>query len=284
MGGPQPQQQGVAASHNRSFSQGNMLNQGGRPQEPGFGSEPNRNSAMPASRFSLGNSQGSSQGPPQLGALPFQNGPQQSPPLGQQPQGPPQGQQFQAQPPQQQFQSQQQRQQGPNPLQQHPPSGLPQGPGPQGPGPQGAGRGAPYQGGRPSPPAAAQPTPSRPVFGLPLSKLYERDGLAVPMVVYQCIQAVDLFGLGLEGIYRQSGSVNHINKLKQMFDTDSSNPLLDFRNPENFYHDVNSVTGLLKQFLRDLPDPLLTMEQHTALIESASTFPIFPFSHTEVLT
>lgn len=38
------------------------------------------------------------------------------------------------------------------------------------------------------------------------------------MVVYQCIQAVDLFGLGLEGIYRQSGSLNHINKLKGMFD------------------------------------------------------------------
>lgn len=124
---------------------------------------------------------------------------------------------------------------------------------------------------RPSPPPGSSPAPTRPVFGLPLVKLYERDGLAVPMVVYQCIQAVDLFGLGVEGIYRQSGSVNHINKLKQMFDTDSSNPALDFRNPENFYHDVNSVTGLLKQFFRDLPDPLLTMEQHTAMIESAST-------------
>ncbi len=136
-----------------------------------------------------------------------------------------------------------------------------------------AGRGMPQQNpNRPSPPPGAPTAASRPVFGLPLSKLYERDGLAVPMVVYQCIQAVDLFGLGVEGIYRQSGSVNHINKLKQMFDTDSSNPALDFRNPENFYHDVNSVTGLLKQFFRDLPDPLLTMEQHTAMIEAASTF------------
>ena len=34
--------------------------------------------------------------------------------------------------------------------------------------------------------------------------------------------------------------------------------MLDFRNPENFFHDVNSVTGLLKQFFRDLPDPLST--------------------------
>jgi len=61
--------------------------------------------------------------------------------------------------------------------------------------------------------------PSRPVFGVSLSRLYERDSLAVPMVVYQCIQAVDLFGLGVEGIYRLSGSVPHVNKLKTLFDT-----------------------------------------------------------------
>lgn len=58
----------------------------------------------------------------------------------------------------------------------------------------------------------------KPVYGLTLSRLYERDGVAVPMVVYQCMQAVDLFGLGVEGIYRQSGSMAHIQKLKAMFD------------------------------------------------------------------
>lgn len=39
------------------------------------------------------------------------------------------------------------------------------------------------------------------------------------MVLYQCIQAADLYGLALEGIYRQSGSMNHIQRLKNMFDT-----------------------------------------------------------------
>lgn len=60
--------------------------------------------------------------------------------------------------------------------------------------------------------------PKKDVFGTTLADLFARDGVAVPMVVYQCIQAVDLFGLGVEGIYRQSGSVNHVNQLKQMFD------------------------------------------------------------------
>ncbi|KAL3955048.1 hypothetical protein ACCO45_010611 [Purpureocillium lilacinum] len=46
------------------------------------------------------------------------------------------------------------------------------------------------------------------------------------MVVYQCIQAVDLFGLGVEGIYRQSGSLNHINKLKGMFDAEKEDDIV----------------------------------------------------------
>ncbi|KAM0325182.1 hypothetical protein ACHAQA_007721 [Verticillium albo-atrum] len=263
IGGPQQQQQS-SSPHSRSFSQGNMLSHGNdSPQQQQPFQQPSRNSALPASRF---NNSTSSQGPPQLGALSFQSSPQQTPQPQQQ--SPPLQQQAQLPtPPHPQPQSQWQ-QSGQNPLQQHPPSGP--GPAAQAPG---YGAAAPQQPtpphNRQSPPAQAGSMPTRPVFGLSLDRLYERDGLAVPMVVYQCIQAVDLFGLGVEGIYRQSGSLNHINKLKNMFDTDSSNPILDFRNPESFYHDVNSVTGLLKQFLRDLSDPLLTMEHHSALIEAA---------------
>ena len=45
-----------------------------------------------------------------------------------------------------------------------------------------------------------------------------RDGSAVPMVVYQCLQAVDLFGLDVEGIYRSSGNATHIAQLRLAFD------------------------------------------------------------------
>ena len=71
-----------------------------------------------------------------------------------------------------------------------------------------------------SPPSAITgPAKNKQVFGIPLMRLYERDSLAVPMVVYQCIQAVDLYGLAVEGIYRLSGSQTHVNKLKTLFDT-----------------------------------------------------------------
>ncbi|PFH56525.1 hypothetical protein XA68_16385 [Ophiocordyceps unilateralis] len=199
VGSPDPPRP-LQPPHARSFSHGTAQNQQQlATKQPRFGN-------------------GATQGPPQLGALPFQGG--QPPPS-----------------------------QGPS--------------------------GSPAQDGRfqsGGPPAYGQGGgASLPVFGVPLSRLYERDSLAVPLVVHQCIQAVDLYGLAVEGIYRQSGSLNHINKLKAMFDADCQNPALDFRNPESFYHDVNSVTGLLKQFFRDLPDPLLTMEHHDAFIAAAST-------------
>ena len=59
---------------------------------------------------------------------------------------------------------------------------------------------------------------SRPVFGVSLDDLLRRDGSAIPLVVYQCLQAVDLFGLDVEGIYRLSGSAAHVSKLRAVFD------------------------------------------------------------------
>ncbi|KAI2617169.1 RhoGAP-domain-containing protein [Hypoxylon sp. NC1633] len=213
--------------HERSFSHGAMLNQSPSSAQPQAQYNA-RNSiqAPPAqSRFNGGGMGG----PPQLGALPFQN------------------QQSRGQSPQQQS----------SPMTFQPPARSEQSPV------------------RPaSPPSAAppkaEPTSSKgPVFGISLERLYENSKGPVPMVIYQCIQAVDLYGLAVEGIYRLSGSTAHVNKLKHLFDTNEDAPILDFRNPENFFHDVNSVAGLLKQFLRDLPDPLLTSEHYAGFIEAA---------------
>lgn len=39
---------------------------------------------------------------------------------------------------------------------------------------------------------------------------------------------------------------------------------------------MNSVAGLLKQFFRDLPDPLLTKEHYSGFIDAASKFILIP--------
>lgn len=49
--------------------------------------------------------------------------------------------------------------------------------------------------------------------------------------------------------------------------TDSSS--VDLRDPSTFHHDVNSVAGLLKQFFRELRDPLFTLAHYDEFIDAA---------------
>jgi hypothetical protein len=105
------------------------------------------------------------------------------------------------------------------------------------------------------------------VFGVTLDELFRRDQSPVPLVVYQCIQAVDLFGLDHEGIYRVSGNTSQVAELKGLFDHNAER--VDFRNPEAFFHDVNNAANLMKMFFRELPDPLFTDEHYSELIEAA---------------
>ncbi|KAI1779284.1 RhoGAP-domain-containing protein [Hypoxylon cercidicola] len=211
--------------HERSFSHGAMLNQSSMPPQAQYNARNSIQAAPAQSRFNGGMS-----GPPQLGALPFQN--HQTRTQSPQQQGGPMG----FQPPARNEQSPVRSASPPNAM---------------------AG------------PKASPPISRGPVFGVSLDRLYDSSRGPVPNVVCQCIQAVDLYGLAVEGIYRLSGSTAHVNKLKHLFDTNEDAPILDFRNPENFFHDVNSVAGLLKQFLRDLPDPLLTSEHYAGFIDAA---------------
>jgi hypothetical protein len=73
--------------------------------------------------------------------------------------------------------------------------------------------------------------PVNPVFGLTLEELFTRDGSPVPMVVYQCIQGVDLFGLEVEGIYRIPGTSSHIQQMKALFDSGTFCSSLRLRDP-----------------------------------------------------
>lgn len=194
---------GSQPQHERTFSHGSVVSQGSPGGQQSFGG-PRPGQQQPGPRYNGGAyNPAPSQGPPQLGALPFQPSPPLSQgPSFQQPQQQPQQQAltYGQAPPQQAHQPLTMLQQSPTG-----PVGLPS---------------SPAQGRRQAtPPNLA---PSRPVFGLSLSELYNRDGLAVPMVVYQCIQAVDLFGLAVEGIYRLSGSLPAVNKLKTQFDTGAS--------------------------------------------------------------
>jgi hypothetical protein len=112
---------------------------------------------------------------------------------------------------------------------------------------------------------------NRPSFGVPLDELIERDDVSIPIVVYQCVVGIDKFGLAEEGIYRLSGNKMVIDRLKAIFDNDPTS--LDFSRMEDFSHDVNAVTSILKQFFRELPEPLFTRALYPEMIMAASTYP-----------
>jgi hypothetical protein len=109
---------------------------------------------------------------------------------------------------------------------------------------------------------------ARPIFGVHLQEIFAREQSPVPVVVFQCILAVDLFGLENEGIYRVSGNAREVAQLKAQFDSEAH--LVDFRNPESFLHDVNIPATLLKQFFRELPDPLLTRAAYREFLDAAA--------------
>ena len=114
-------------------------------------------------------------------------------------------------------------------------------------------------------------TPRGATFGVPIEDLLLRENATLPFIVSQCVMAVDQYGLRTEGIYRVNGSATNIAKLKRMFDFEPQH--VDFRTPAGFYGDIHSVAGILKQFLRELPDPLLMRRFRNDFIQVARMAP-----------
>ncbi|KAJ3180983.1 hypothetical protein HDU87_001631 [Geranomyces variabilis] len=104
-------------------------------------------------------------------------------------------------------------------------------------------------GGPESAPASAS---EHATFGVPLIQLLEQEGGAtVPRIVVKCVAAVETRGMTVEGIYRKAGPLTQINRIVAAVDK-GEDPDLDDAT------DITAVTSVLKQFFRDLPEPLLT--------------------------
>uniref|UniRef100_A0A4W3I242 Myosin IXAa n=1 Tax=Callorhinchus milii TaxID=7868 RepID=A0A4W3I242_CALMI len=89
-------------------------------------------------------------------------------------------------------------------------------------------------------------------FGVEVSRL-TNDERTVPLVAEKLINYIEMHGLYTEGIYRKSGSTNKIKELKQGLDTDISSMNLD-------EYSIHVIASVFKQWLRDLPNPLMTFE------------------------
>ncbi|CAO2631174.1 RalA-binding protein 1 [Lemmus lemmus] len=94
------------------------------------------------------------------------------------------------------------------------------------------------------------------IFGVPLAVAVERtmiyDGVRLPAVFRECIDYTEKHGMKCEGIYRVSGIKSKVDELKAAYDREESPNLKEY--------EPNTVVSLLKQYLRDLPENLLTKE------------------------
>ncbi|XP_063598763.1 ralA-binding protein 1-like isoform X2 [Penaeus indicus] len=95
-----------------------------------------------------------------------------------------------------------------------------------------------------------------PVFGVPLSMAVERcqshDGIQLPVIVRECIDYIEEHGLHCEGIYRLSGVKSKVQHLRRQYNSGDPVKLAD--------QEPHVVASLLKQYLRELPEPVLTVD------------------------
>nr|XP_054767647.1 rac GTPase-activating protein 1-like isoform X2 [Lytechinus pictus] len=83
----------------------------------------------------------------------------------------------------------------------------------------------------------------------------------VPSLVIHCVNEIEMRGLTEEGIYRLSGSEREVRELTERLNIKNDPQLEKVR-------DIHSVSGALKQFLRNLPEPLVTFELHQAFMKA----------------
>ncbi|KAJ8396079.1 hypothetical protein AAFF_G00021520 [Aldrovandia affinis] len=91
------------------------------------------------------------------------------------------------------------------------------------------------------------------VFGGSLTSLCQSENVTVPKFVRMCIDHVENNGLDVDGLYRVSGNLAVIQKLRFAVNHDEKVNLEDSK-----WEDIHVTTGALKMFFRELPEPLFT--------------------------
>lgn len=90
-------------------------------------------------------------------------------------------------------------------------------------------------------------------FGAPLEFVCQRDNAPIPHIVEKILLEIELRGLEEVGIYRKSASLAVVQQIK-----DEVNKVGDFNMENSLVFDIHNLTGCVKAYLRDLPEPLIS--------------------------
>nr|XP_023647284.1 rho GTPase-activating protein 8 isoform X1 [Paramormyrops kingsleyae] len=110
------------------------------------------------------------------------------------------------------------------------------------------------KGGLPPPMKVPPPRPPLPTqqFGVSLQYIREKNqDMIIPLVISETVAYLKEKGLRTEGVFRRSARVQHIKEVQKLYNLGKP---VDF----DHYGDVHIPAVILKTFLRELPQPLLT--------------------------
>ncbi|XP_059893404.1 rho GTPase-activating protein SYDE1 [Gadus macrocephalus] len=110
------------------------------------------------------------------------------------------------------------------------------------------------------------------VFGVELHHLVDRERTAapVPILIQKTVKEIERRGIQVVGLYRLCGSAAVKKDLRDSFEKDSSAVCLS----EEQYPDINVLTGILKDYLRALPSPLITSRLYDDVLAAMRLRPL----------
>ncbi|CAI2347367.1 unnamed protein product [Caenorhabditis sp. 36 PRJEB53466] len=94
-----------------------------------------------------------------------------------------------------------------------------------------------------------------PVFGSTLSAICQRENSLVPKFIRIITEVIESKGLETDGIYRVSGNLSAVQKIRCQADQDNYKALVA-------EEDIHVLTGALKLFFRELSEPLFPTALH----------------------
>ncbi|KAF4782473.1 RhoGAP domain-containing protein [Colletotrichum scovillei] len=103
------------------------------------------------------------------------------------------------------------------------------------------------------------------IFGVPLDVIIDKDGaestdgvgpgtLKIPAIIDDLISSMRKMDLSVEGVFRKNGNIKKLSELCERIDREGCDSISFMDQP------VVQVAALLKRYLRELPDPLLTFK------------------------
>ncbi|GMS89921.1 hypothetical protein PENTCL1PPCAC_12096, partial [Pristionchus entomophagus] len=95
------------------------------------------------------------------------------------------------------------------------------------------------------------------VFGAPLSDIRRRGGACLPHAVFEILRFLRVHAPEAVGIFRKNGVKSRITELKEIANTEKEGDVFQDEQALNASQ-VHDVADLLKQYLRELPEPLMT--------------------------